>query len=203
MIIQFVCTLNRSTKAIAVGRQIKTQNKKPDLWKIMFLVPTELKDSWTIKCRNKCAILWNNMLQHSGFCLMALYWQISLLNLDDFFFFFIYAGKIFSQWKFKKYLTGLGFPVMLRSALHFSENVPRWFPLCRWPNCCRHHLALIPQWASQGGVTQKEDKWQQASFCHHLCVYSVNTRANWKYGKLHQLPAGQNSCWAAADHSWC
>lgn len=71
------------------------------------------------------------MLQHSGFYLMALYWQISLLNLNFFFLLYVCWEDIFSVKVQNKYLTGLGFPVMLRSALHFSENVPRWFPLCR------------------------------------------------------------------------
>lgn len=103
-----------------------------------------------------------------------------------------------------KYLTGLGFPVVLPSALHFSENVPRWFPLCMWPNCsCSHHLALIPQWASQGSCAERGQMTTGQLLSSSLCMYAVNTRSNWKYGKLNQLPAGQNSCWAAVDRSWC
>lgn len=130
---------------------------------------------------------------------MSLYWQISLVTLDFFFCEHICLVKLLNI-----YLTGLGFPAVLPSALHFREDVSGWFPLCMWSNCSySQHLALIPQGASKGGLAERGQMTTGQLLSSSLCTYVVNTRANWKYGKLHQLPAGQNSCWAAVDPSWC
>lgn len=83
MIIQFVCTLNRSKKALAVGREIKrTQNRKPCSHRTG-LINYKTLVRINVLCLNIpyfiCATL-----QHSFFYLMALYWQISLLMLGGF-----------------------------------------------------------------------------------------------------------------------
>lgn len=131
---------------------------------------------------------------------MILYWQISLLTRLFFCPFYVCCEDTCLVKLQNMYLTDLGFSVVLPSALHLSENIPGWFPLCMWPNCsCSHHVPLIPQWASQGGCTGTEQMTTVKLSSSSVCIQAVNTRANWKYGKLHQLPAGQNSSWAAVD----